>query len=186
MASTRTNTNTNTYLRKPLIVRQFKLAFQVLMKYNGSEYNKYLECIRNEEISAITFYGYKNVGYRNREKWIEIKLYVDWKKHNHYVLYGKNEINLPVTYNGHLPEISTALDAMLEFIEMYDLEVGFSVCFTLNKGSSRYDYLMKNLGLVSDISTEWKPNSGQVICVMTDTPGKLPEMTTEMYMPENL
>lgn len=182
MANTYTTptTNVKTYARIIAIRNQFAYAFKMIYDYSPKEYGPYLDVIEDKKINYITFWGCKFNELKNKnEKWCELTIYVDWEKHNSFMLSGETTIALSIKRKGIIPETECAVDLMVQVIKEYELTPRFSVGFTDNITTNEHDRLMKVLGLVKGSRVEW--HGTKELIRQREIPS-LNEMRTEFYV----
>ena len=177
MASTNTNTQTETFTRIFGIKNQFKIAFERLMGYSSKQCTPFLDAIQNKVINEITFWAYTYDEYGEREKWCELVLYVDWDEHEHFLIESKNEIFLKKSWNGVVPEVDVAIGMLEDAIAEFNLKPTFSVGFIKNISTEDYNFYMKKLGLVNGKKVKWKTGSKSVY---KKSPKELSELSAEV------
>lgn len=181
----RTTTRTNTYTREVCLKNQFDIAFQRLTDCSENKRKLYLQTIEDKKIEYISFWAYD---YNNgeREKWIELTLFVDWGKHDNYILSGNDKIKLKSSWNGILPEIGATINIVQETIDEYQLETSFSVGFSKSVIGNEYEYLMNKLGLVHGKSIRWKGNRKESKLVYKGNPNELGELNATIHASSEL
>lgn len=180
MANTYTTTSVKTYARIIAIRNQFAYAFKMIYNYSPEECVPYLDVIEEKKISYITFWGEKYNEFKNKnEKWCELTIYVDWEKHNSFMLSGETTIALSIKRKGIIPETESAVDLMVQVIKEYGLTPRFSVGFADNITTNEYDRLMRVLRLVKGSKVEWH---GTKELIREREIPSLNEMRTEFYV----
>ena len=156
MAETITKTATTTYNRLNLIENEFEIAFRRIMDFDSSQVTNYMKAIRNKKIESVSFYGYKVNENKDKEKYIELCLFVDWKKHDSYIKNKKEKVRLPRGFEGTLLEIRKSIMTVNDFIKRANLCVNFSVEFVCSITEEEASNLMKELNLVYRAPIKWK------------------------------
>lgn len=187
MAITQTTTRaiTQTVTRNICIQNQFKTAFRRLMGYSSEKYQRYMDAIAEHKIDHIDFWAYSYDSSGNREKWIQLTLSVDWKKHNNYLIKGEEIIELKKDWNGIVPEIDIAIEEVETFVDANHLTPTFSVGFVPDISNAEHNMYMKKLGLVSGKFVPWKDGS-QLVSLYKKCPREVPELTAELKVANKL
>ena len=188
MATTTTNSKTSaktsTFQRIVAVKYQFRTAFIRIMSYQEKQYSPYLEAIDEKKISSISFWAYKYNEQNEREKWCQLTMFVDWNKHNSFLLDGRDSVVLKKEWNGVIPEVDSIISAFEEIITTYALTPTFSVQFDNNLNSDEYDCYMKKLGLVKGTSVSWKTDIdySELSTIIKTTLTELQEMSLELQV----
>lgn len=180
--------STATFVRMLTIKNQFKIAFQRIMDYSEESYTPYLSAISEKKIDSIAFWAYRKDSHGEREKWCQLTIYVDWDKHENFLLSGEKTVVLKKNWNGIIPEMGAAIDILVELIDEYKLTPTFSVGFVPEISTNDYDLYMKKLGLVSGKPVKWKDDVdvSDMVSVLDVTLSELQEVRAELLISENM
>lgn len=159
MASTYTNTRTETFTRSICIKNQFRMALMRIRKYSAAECEPYMEALSEQKIKSMEFCAYKNTKDGKRELWAQLTMYVDWGKHNEYLKKGDVSVKLDKKWSGTLPEIDNSIKDMEDIVNAMTLRTTFFVNFSDNISDSEEEYYMKKLGLAYSSAIAWKKSA---------------------------
>lgn len=159
MASTNTNTRTETFTRSICIKNQFRMALMRIRKYSAAECEPYMEALSEQKIKSMEFCAYKDTKDGGRELWAQLTMYVDWGKHNEYLKKGDVSVKLDKKWSGTLPEIDNSIKDMEDIVNEMTLKTTFFVNFSDRISDTEKDYYMKKLGLVYSSAIAWKKSA---------------------------
>lgn len=188
ITGTTTSANTSTFVRMLAIKNQFKIAFQRIMDYSQKNYAPFLDAISDKKIEFISFWSYKVNNTGEKEKWCQLTMFVDWKKHQSFLLDGRNSVVLKKSWDGILPEVGAAIDMFAEITAEYSLIPTFSVQFVSDISTSDYSYYMNKLNLVPGTTVKWKSglDTSNMTSLLKKYPEELQELSIEVLVSNDL